>query len=182
MVRFTVNELMGSNFYRAEPLWGTTDTWKTANRILEYLIRRHGPDMSRAIVLARDIQVRLESIFLLLDDLCVVTCPWCPDPCCLKAKVWMDFKDLLFLHLNGHEIPPAQILADLKETCRYWGPRGCMLPRIFRPWVCTWYLCPTQKAKLRQQPKSVQDKFIFTVQAIKSARKEMENEFIRIVS
>lgn len=182
MVRFTVNELMGSDFYRIEPLWGAMDTWKTANRNLEYLIRRHGPNMNRAVVLARDIQVGLESIFLLLDDLCAVTCPWCPDPCCLTATVWIDFKDLLFLHLNGHEIPPAQLLANFKETCRYWGPRGCMLPRITRPWVCTWYLCPTQKANLRQKPKSVQDRFSRAVQVIKTGRKEMESEFIRIVS
>jgi hypothetical protein len=177
-----VNEFMGSDYYSAEPLWAATETWKTANRILEYLIRRHGPNLIRAVGLARDIQVRLEWIFLLLDDLCTVTCPWCPDPCCLTAKVWMDFKDVLFLHLNGHRLPPAQLLADLKKTCRYWTPRGCRLPRIARPWVCTWYLCPTQKAKLRQQPKSVQDKFIRTVQAIKAGRKEMESEFIRIVS
>ena len=182
MVRFTVNELMVSDFYRIEPLWGDTDTWKTANRNLEYLIRRHGPNMNRAVVLARDIQVGLESIFLLLNDLCAVTCPWCPEPCCLAATVWIDFKDMLFLHLNGHQIPPAQLLADFKETCRYWGSRGCMLPRIARPWVCTWYLCPTQKANLRQKPKSVQDHFSRAVQAIKTGRKEMESEFIRIVS
>jgi len=159
---------MGSDFYRTEPSWRATDTWKTANRNLECLIRRHGPDMKRAVVLARDIQVRLESIFLLLDDLCAITCPWCPDPCCLTARVWIDFKDLLFLHLNGHQIPPAQLLADLKETCRYLGPRGCMLSRIARPWVCTWYLCPTQKANLPKKPNPVQDKFIRTVQAIKT--------------
>ena len=173
---------MGSDFYRAEPLWGAMNTWKTVNRNLEYLIRRHGSKMDQAVALARDVQVRLESIFSLLDDLCSVTCPWCPDYCCLVAKVWIDFKDLLFLHLNGHQIPPAQLLPDFKETCRYWNPKGCTLPRIVRPWVCTWYLCPTQKANLRQNPKSVQDKFIRAVQAIKTGRKKMESEFIRIVS
>ena len=104
---------MGSDYYRAEPLWAATETWKTANRTLEYLIRRHGPNLIRAVGLARDIQVRLEWIFLLLDDLCTVTCPWCPDPCCLTAKVWMDFKDLLFLHLNGHRLPPAVLRGHL---------------------------------------------------------------------
>ena len=176
------NELMESDFYRTAPLWGAEDTWKTANRNFEYLIRRHGPNMNRAVGLAREIQVLLEANFLLLDNLCALTCPWCPDPCCLTAKVWIDFKDLLFLHLNGYGIPAAQLLTDLKETCRYWGPRGCRLPRIARPWVCTWYLCPTQKANFRQKPKSVQYKFIRTVQAIKTCRKEMESEFIRIVS
>jgi len=182
LIVFTVNELMRSDFYRTEPLWGATDTWKTVNRNLEYLIRRHGSKMNRAVALARDVQVRLESIFSLLDDLCAVTCPWCPDHCCLVAKVWTDFKDLLFLHLNGHQIPPAQLLSNLKETCSYWSPKGCILPRFVRPWVCTWYLCPTQKANLRQKSKSVQDNFSRAVQAIKTGRKEMESEFIRIVS
>jgi hypothetical protein len=173
---------MESDFYKTGPLWGATDIWRTANRDLDYLIRRYGPDMNRAVALARDIEAGLESIFLLLDDLCAVTCPWCPDYCCLTAKVWIDFKDLLLLHLMGHEIPPAQLLGDLKKTCRYWSLRGCRLPRIARPWICTWYLCPTQKANLCQRPKSVQDKFMRTVQAIKTGRKAMESEFIRIVS
>ena len=173
---------MGSDFYNAGALWGTTDTWKVANQNLDYLIRRHARKMSRAIVLAREVQGQMKSIFLLLDDLCAVTCPWCPDPCCLTATAWIDFKDLLFLHLNGHQIPPAQLLGELSDTCRYLGPKGCMLPRVARPWVCTWYLCPTQKANLLRKPKSVQEKFIRAVQAIKTGRKEMESEFIRIVS
>jgi hypothetical protein len=111
-----------------------------------------------------------------------VTCPWCPDHCCLTAKVWFDFKDLLFLHLNGHQIPPAQLLSNLKETCAYWRPNGCKLPRIARPWVCTWYLCPTQTANLLQKPKSVRHNFSRAIQDIKTARKKMESEFIRIVS
>jgi hypothetical protein len=173
---------MGSDFYRIKPLWGATDTWTTVNRNFERLIRRHGSKMDQAVALARNIQVRLESIFSLLDDLCAVTCPWCPNYCCLVAKVWIDFRDLLFLHLNGHQIPDAQPLLHLKETCHYWSPKGCTLPRITRPWVCTWYLCPTQKARLRQKPKSVQDNLSRAVQAIKTARKKMESEFIRIVS
>jgi len=174
--------LMRNDFCETKPLWGATATWQTVNRNLDYLIRLHRAKMDRAVALARDVQIRLESIFSLLDDLCAVTCPWCPDHCCLTAKVWMDFKDLLFLHLNGHQIPPAQLLSNLKETCGYWSPNGCMLPRIVRPWVCTWYLCPTQKANLCQKPKSVQDNFNRVLQAIKAGRKEMESEFIRIVS
>jgi hypothetical protein len=179
---FTVNEPIRKEFYRTKPLWGSTATWKTVNRNIAALIRLHHPEMDRAVALARNVQIRLESVFSILDDLCAVTCPWCPDHCCLVAKVWIDFKDLLFLHLNGRQIPAAQPLSHLKETCRYWSPKGCTLPRIARPWVCTWYLCPTQKANLRQKPKSVQDNLSRAVQAIKTARKQMESEFIRIVS
>lgn len=176
------NKSMCRNVYNSEMLWETADTWEAVNRNLKYLIRRHRSRLSRAVGLAQDIQRRLASFYPLLDDLCEVTCPWCPEPCCLVASVCFDFKDLLFCHLGRHQAPYAQPLSDFKEICRYWNHRGCRLPRITRPWVCTWYLCPTQKANLRRKIPSVQDEFSRTVQAIKTGRKSMEAEFIRIVS
>jgi len=172
---------MESNSHQIMPPWNSNDTWQEANRSLDYLIQKNLPDLDRATSLARKVQNRLSSMFSLLDDLCRDTCPWCPDPCCLSAKVWIDFKDLLFLHLGGHQIPPEQLLLNFEKVCRYWSPKGCVLPRMTRPWVCTWYLCPTQKASLRQKARHIQDKFNRLIQAVKVCRTEMEAEFIRIV-
>lgn len=164
------------------PPWSMTLRWEEANQSLERLLRLHRSKLALAGVFARDVQAQLESIFPVLDDLCASTCPWCPDPCCLSAKVWIDFKDLLFFHLRGHKIPPGQLLANVKQICRYASLKGCTLARVTRPWVCSWYLCPTQKAVLRNKPRSVQGKFYQTVQAIKSGRENMETAFIRVVS
>ena len=182
LIRMVVRAIMKNIFYGAEPPWGSKVKWQIVNRDLDYLIYRHYDALKDAVMLARDLQVRMVSIFSLLDDLCRVTCPWCPDPCCLAARVWIDFKDLLFLHLAGHPVPPEQLLSDFKESCCYWSPRGCMLPRISRPWVCTWHLCPTQKVNLRRKAPSVQKKLKHAVQEITAGRKAMETEFIRIVS
>jgi len=182
LIRMVVRAIMKNIFYGAEPPWGSKVKWKIVNRDLDYLIYRHYDVLKDAVMLARDLQVRMVSIFSLLDDLCRVTCPWCPDPCCLAARAWIDFKDLLFLHLAGHPVPPEQLLSNFKESCRYWSPRGCMLPRISRPWVCTWHLCPTQKVNLRRKAPSVQEKMRHAVQRITAGRKVMETEFIRIVS
>ena len=182
LIRMVVRAIMKNIFYGAEPPWGSKVKWQIVNRDLDYLIYRHYDALKDAVMLARDLQVRMVSIFSLLDDLCWVTCPWCPDPCCLAARVWIDFKDLLFLHLAGHPVPPEQLLSDFKESCRYWSPRGCMLPRISRPWVCTWHLCPTQKVNLRRKAPSVQEKMRHAVQRITAGRKVMETEFIRVVS
>jgi len=182
LIRMVVRAIMKNIFYGAEPPWGSKVKWKIVNRDLDYLIYRHYDVLKDAVMLARDLQVRMVSIFSLLDDLCWVTCPWCPEPCCLAARAWIDFKDLLFLHLAGHPVPPEQLLSDFKESCRYWSPRGCMLPRISRPWVCTWHLCPTQKVNLRRKAPSVQEKMRHAVQRITAGRKVMETEFIRIVS
>jgi hypothetical protein len=164
------------------PPWNSMATWQEANRSLNFLIQNKLSELDRAMSLAQKVQDQLASIFSILDDLCKATCPWCPDPCCLTAKVWIDFKDLLFLHLGRHQIPPAQLLPNLKKVCRYWSLKGCVLPRMSRPWVCIWYLCPTQQANLRQKARHTQDKFSRLIQAVKACRTEMEAEFIRIVS
>ena len=83
--------------------------------------------------------------------------------------------------IEEHPIPPEQLLPNLKEICRYWSLKGCVLPRMSRPWVCTWYLCPTQQANLRQKARHTQDEFSRLIQAVKVCRTKMEAEFIRIV-
>jgi len=103
-------------------------------------------------------------------------------PRSLKATVWTDFKDLLFLGLAGENFPPAQLIKSPSDTCRYLGQKGCILPRIKRPWNCTLYLCPTQNRILRRESSKVQKKFNQAVQAIKTGRKKMGNEFIRITT
>ena len=173
---------MQKNFHQDIPPWNSIAAWQEANQSLNFLINRHFSELDRAITLAHKVETRLTSMFSLLDDLCKVTCPWCPAPCCLSAKVWIDFKDLLFLYLGGHQVPPEQLLSDLKKVCRFWSLKGCVLPRMSRPWVCTWYLCPTQKANLRQKARHTQDEFSRLIQTVKAYRTEMEAEFVRVVS
>ena len=67
----------------------------------------------------------------------------------MRARVWLDFPDLLFMHLSGQALPLGQLRAQRSEACAYLGPKGCRLPRLSRPWVCTWYLCPEQKARMQ---------------------------------
>jgi hypothetical protein len=115
----------------------------------------------------------------MLEDLCLATCTHCTDPCCLKAYAWFDLKDLLFFHLNKLAIPPAQLMTDRKMTCRYLGVRGCTLERISRPWICTWYLCPTQVRVLRgDADRGKEVLFQRTATKIRVLRKEMERVFI----
>jgi hypothetical protein len=172
---------MQSNFNQEMPPWNSATSWQEANQSLNFLIQRNLSELDRAMSLAQKVQSRLALIFSILDDLCKATCPWCPDPCCLTARVWIDFKDLLFIHLGGHPIPSKQLLPNLKDACRYWSLKGCVLSRMSRPWVCTWYLCPTQKVNLRRKTRQTQDEFSRLIQVVKACRTEMEAEFIRIV-
>jgi hypothetical protein len=170
------------NFSQTLPLWGSPEAWREANQTMNHLIHLHRPALAGAMGFAHGILDQLMPVFSRLDDLCAVTCPWCPDPCCLVAKVWVDFKDLLFLCLTDQPAPPVQLMQNVDECCYYLGSRGCTLPRIMRPWICTRYLCPSQMASLRKGPDSAKKFFDQVFQTVKAGRNKMETEFVRIVS
>ncbi len=162
-----------------EPPWKDASSWSEANQTLSFLIDRYGNHLHETVRFAGKVKRKMVSLFPLLDDLCRATCTYCPDPCCFSAYAWYDFKDLLFARLNGLAIPPAQLMTDRKMICRYLGVRGCTLERISRPWICTWYLCPTQTGVLRGDVASGKKTlFSETATEIRCDRKEMETAFI----
>ena len=167
---------------RLFPPWAAPGQWREANTALGDALVRHGEKLGPARECSRVLQNRLARLFPLLDALCETTCRFCPDSCCLNARIWLDFKDLLFLHLTGQAIPMAQLIAHRHSRCVCIGHNGCVLPRLSRPWVCTWYLCPAQTLRLRRRPGSDQTFFSETVQAVKTLRNNMENAFVRVVA
>jgi hypothetical protein len=173
---------MSRQFYPTHPPWGPIIKWRESNLALDHLIQRHGPRLDAARTMARTIRLELERLFPALDDLCTQSCPWCPEPCCITAQVWIDFRDLLCMHLDGQPIPAAQLFDAPTDICRYLGPKGCRLPRLLRPWACTWYLCPTQTAILRRQDDAAQEAVHTRMQAIKQHRLAVEAEFIRVIT
>lgn len=164
------------------PPWASKPAWQEANDSIDFHVNRYRADLKSAMAAARDLRRLVESLFPLLNDLCMATCPWCPEPCCLRASPWYDLRDLVFLHLNCLEIPLTQTIHAFKETCRYSSPRGCALSRITRPWICTWYLCPVQTAYLKKTSRCQWGAFDRRVFGIKRRRKDLEEEFIRVIS
>ncbi len=165
------------------PLWALPSAWHEANKAIDHLIRIYDKQLETAKSLAITVQKNIETISPILDQLNSLTCPWCPDPCCITTKIWFDFKDLVFLHLNGLDIPSAQLIKNIKgSSCHYKSSKGCTLNRINRPWVCTWYLCPTQTAILRKNDHQAGNKISTTFKRIKDSRRTMEEKFIQITS
>jgi hypothetical protein len=95
-----------------EPPWKHFTSWREANHAVAVLINRHGHHLHETKRVARNLYRKTVSLFPLLEELCRATCTYCPDPCCFSAYAWFDCKDLLFAHLNGLAIPPAQLMTD----------------------------------------------------------------------
>jgi hypothetical protein len=164
------------------PPWGDDLLWKQANEAIVHLIHRHRFKLAQALTKAYEIRDMLLDVFPIQDELLAETCISCQFPCCVTATVWLDFCDLLFIHLTGQAIPERQLLKQRPESCRYHSDKGCVLPRLSRPWVCTLYFCPPQMAALRRRGDMVRESVHEKIASIKTARKELEELFIKITS
>lgn len=158
--------------------WTEEGAWQGIQDRIRREIRYYEGNMEGVRRLAREIAEQMALLDQTMDELCATACPWCPEPCCLGAKVWFDIKDLLLFHLTGQTPPPAQPIASWQNRCRYAGPRGCRLARSVRPWICTWYLCPTQTNRLRSQDRRKWLLIEKQLQDIGESRKRLQAEFL----
>lgn len=160
----------------SSPPWADLGQWRQLNRLMAAWSA--ADEQGEARQCARQMAGAMAQADELMDALCAVTCPWCPAPCCIDARVWLDHADLAFIHLAGLEPPPAQLRDNVNQICRYLGPKGCSLPRTSRPWVCTWHLCPTMKNRLDQTPASRYE-WLRLQEKIKKLRSLMSHELPR---
>lgn len=161
--------------------WNTPVLWQEANFAICHAVERHSRQLMEARRIAIGLQEIMSSVFRHMEHLCGATCPSCREVCCRHACVWMDYKDLIFLHLTGTQIPPSQPLSHRGERCRHLGPTGCRLDRIQRPFICTWYLCPAQKRCMSENPAHM-NRIGNGIQQVKSLRNKMEYHFISAIA
>ena len=161
--------------------WSHPSSWSAAQRSFHHHTAQLSNVREPLMGLAQDIEVRLHALAEPMDRLCAHTCTHCPDPCCLKASVWYDFRDLLGLHLYGKSLPVGQPITDYGDICRYSSHSGCTLPRSIRPWICTWYICPVQAKWLRTQAVGAGQSLEEALVRIKKQRFALEERFLAVI-
>lgn len=163
------------------PQWGSDKSWDEANASIAHVIRIHSQQMRAVRDNALAMAKKLTTLFPLLDEFCMESCVYCSSPCCVTATVWLDFCDLIFIHLTGQPVPPHQLIEKQPDSCRFSSDTGCILPRLSRPWVCTHYLCPPQKALLRQKDEPIRAFVDQTIVALKTDRAMLERLFLSVI-
>lgn len=158
--------------------WTSASAWRECQLNLRKTIAASRADLGEATAIAERIVHRYDLAGDLFDDLADTTCALCRHPCCIDARVWLDFKDLLLIHLCGQPLPPGQLRRGWWDRCRYLTSHGCTLPRAARPWVCTWYLCPDQRRALKRDIPGGPERLAQWWAEIATLRDRMEASFM----
>lgn len=162
------------------PPWGRPEAWREAQTSLDYLLERRAGDLNSCRRLARRLEGLYSDLQRRLEALGSLTCRHCAAPCCRRAFVWFDFADLLFLHLRRHPLPLHQPRRPASGPCAFLAEGGCRLPRMSRPWVCTWYLCPDQMRCLRAGAGPGDHRLLILREAAAVCRGRLEDAFVAV--
>ena len=176
-----IPHVVGAGHPGGEIPWASAAAWRECRLNLETTIAAAGADLDPARAKAEHIVHHYDLAGDLFDEIAGASCGVCRRPCCLDARVWLDFRDLLLIHLSGQSLPPAQLRRHRGSTCRYLTPHGCALPRRVRPWVCTWYVCPDQRRVLARDIPGGPERLARWWREIAALRDGMEEAFLAAV-
>lgn len=157
--------------------WYDRQEWSQIVAAIPAAVESIGNDVESLREIARQIEGGYADLDGLLDGLGAITCCSCTKICCTVATVWYDVKDLLFLYLADSQLPEQQISRNADRRCGHLTPHGCSLARRKRPFICTWYICSTQKDALLRQKNGLGEEIFACISRLKARRKELENRF-----
>jgi len=145
--------------------------WRELSRKLKDNFAPH--DREQMQTLAQGVREALLWCDETMDRYCNNTCHGCQDFCCQADGIYFDLPDLIYILTLDNDLPTSQTRAIRGAPCRYLGEEGCILPRMCRPFICTWYLCEPQMALLEAEPISFQKQFTAVMQLIRRCRQQM---------
>lgn len=162
------------------PPWQSRSEWEQIEQFLQRSCLNK-PCLSGVLHHVEEIAGMVVEVDGMLEDLCSRTCTSCAEPCCGKATIWYDFRDLLFFYMYYSKLPEQQIVRSKGQGCPHLKHGGCELPRLQRPFICTWYICAEQSSKLAVLSEAGQDNLLLMLTRLKEARKLMEQKFLQCV-
>ena len=153
--------------------WIHQANWQEMIKTTKHICEEKGDSRVEIMQHIKEITALYNELETPLNDLCQAACPECLDVCCTKATVWYDQKDILVYHLATGSFPEKQISKHASGICCHLGEHGCNLPRLQRPFICTWYICSAQTAIIKSATTTPAADVTHIIQQIKELRKKI---------
>jgi hypothetical protein len=116
--------------------WSLDVEWDQVFLSIKKIEKDHGKNCTMLYEIASDIQINYEKISDAIEMVCSHTCTRCEDICCIRATIWFDLKDLLYIYFSLKKFPESQIKKfpdeNFKTTCCYFK-KNSKLPSKAEP-------------------------------------------------
>lgn len=169
------------NLLNYELSWHDMEKWDKAIRLLKIFSSAHHKELTHVKDLARIIKFRIDEIDSFIQQNTSIICPNCKNVCCINRHGYYDYEDIIYIHALG--LTPPTYKEGIRDTapCQFLSEYGCTIQRSIRPFRCNWYFCNALLKHIEQGPARPYRLFIKQLDEIVDLRKEMLDEFFRIL-
>ncbi len=153
--------------------------WKQIKE-LERFFSNHKEDLSQVIENVPALRAAFDKLDPLIQSYTAKVCPYCGTVCCANKFGFPEFADVVCFLAMDLDIPRYDLDVDEEAICQFIGEKGCVLPRIQRPYRCTWYFCDPLLVQLEIGPARHYRSFVADLQELSMARGKLLEAFYTI--
>ncbi|MCL4457902.1 MAG: hypothetical protein M1406_10995 [Nitrospirae bacterium] len=169
------------NLLNYELSWHDREKWDNTIRLLKEFSGERNSELSHVKDTARIIKYRIDGIDSFIQKNTAEVCPSCKNVCCVNKHGFYDYEDLIYVYALG--LTPPSYKEGMKDTepCQFLSESGCNIERSIRPFRCNWYFCDALLKHIENGPAKPYRAFIKQLDEIVDLRKDMLDEFFRIL-
>ncbi len=169
------------NLLNHELSWHKRSDWDETIELLKTFSSEHANKLRHVIDFARIVRLRIDAIDSFIQQNTSIVCPNCEKVCCINRHGYYDYEDIIYIHALG--LKPPTYKEGVRDTipCQFLSEYGCTIQRSIRPFRCNWYFCNALLERIEQGPSRPYRVFIKQLDEIVDLRKEMLDEFFRIL-
>lgn len=158
-----------------------TEFQNTLNRLQTFFAENEAR-LAEVFARAQELENAFDVIDPFIQEYTAKTCPYCAVVCCANRHGMPTFGDIVSFLAMRRQLPLYDLSISAGAACQFMGARGCVLPRLIRPYRCTWYFCDPLLKQIEIGPASHYRTFIQYVENLSAARGRVLEAFHRIWS
>ncbi|MDI6728592.1 MAG: hypothetical protein QMD44_06665 [Thermodesulfovibrionales bacterium] len=169
------------NLLNYELSWHKRNDWDKATTLLKSFSQERNSELAHVKDLARIVRFRIDEIDAFIQQNTSIVCPNCEKVCCVNRHGYYDYEDLIYIYALGLNPPIYKEGVSDTDPCQFLSQHGCTMERAIRPFRCNWYFCNALLKHIEHGPAKPYRMFIKQLDEIVDLRKEMLDDFFRIL-
>jgi len=109
------------------------------NKLVSFLKRFQLSNCTKE--LAQKYKKQMLALDPIIESFTSKVCPYCGTVCCRQKFALPNREDIISFWALEVDIPKYDLRRDINSSCQFLSYTGCLIPRLLRPFRCTWYFC-----------------------------------------
>ncbi len=124
------------------------------NKLVSFFTRLNVSNYPEIKETAQKYKMCMLSLDPVVESFTSKVCPYCGTVCCRQKFALPNREDIILFWALNIELPDYDFSRDINSSCQFLSYTGCSIPRLYRPFRCTWYFCEALWVQIEIHPPS----------------------------